>query len=191
MAIIWSTLSIISSIFAFFTTKTIQRNNEYIVVSFEVRNKSYDINYKNARSNNNKLILSIAKVLNANIRSVSTMKPELMGMGLKIKFIINTNSYMLSQHGTVYRNNISYAYKTVNEYKAKMSDPQKLIPLIDTINKEWKLSNEGTIICDVAVDFVTALRRDNSTTNIELINPLKINQQITDTTISLNNVEGT
>ena len=185
VAITWSTLSIISSIFAFFTTKTIQGNNEYIVVSFEVRNNSDDINYKNARCNNNKLISPIAKVLNANIKSVSIMKPELMGMGLKLKFIINTNSYMVSERGTIYENHINNAYKKVNEYKSKMDDPQKLKPLINTINKQWGLTNQDTIICNISVDFVSSMKRNDTTSDIQSINPLKSNQETIDTTISL------
>ena len=180
VAITWSTFSIISSIFTFFTTKTIQRNNEYIVVSFEARNDSEDVNYKNARCSNNKIIAPLARVLNANVQLISVMKPELMGMGLKLKFIINTNSYMLSERGQVYKNDISNAYKIVNEYKTSMNDTQKLKKLIDTINKEWKLTNKETTICNVTVDFVTALKRNKSTIKIQLTDQMSNTQNVTD-----------
>ena len=168
VAIAWSGLSIVSSLLTYLTTKTIQRNNEYIVVSFEARNESEDINYQNVRCNNSKIIIQLAGLLSAHVPSISIIKPELIGRGLKMKFIIKTNSYMLSERGTVYRNNIGNAYKIVNEYKTKMNNPQKLVPLINTINTEWGLTSQGTTISNITVDFISATRRDNSTINIQL-----------------------
>ena len=128
VSIVWTGLSILSSIFSFITNKSISDNNEFIILSMDIHNDNID--YKSVRS---EIIKKLAIMLRIPVDSISVLKPLIISQGICVKFILNTKTNIT---GTNSLTNITIE---LERFKDCINIPLNIKILIKQMNESWKL----------------------------------------------------
>ena len=170
VSIIWTSLSIISSILSFVTNKSINDNNEFILISMDISNNN--INYtRNAavRSKFKYILRQLSDILTVPSESITILKPFTTSNRVCIKFILNTKTYKESNNQLLRKNDLNSINNEVLKVSKLMNDPSNINKLTQQFNKSWHL-DETTKIINIDVKYLESKNRQKHTVNIQMQN---------------------